>query len=38
MFMVKRQKKFLEKAQSALKEGGLHLEEKVMQLQKIDAF
>ena len=36
--MVNRQRKFLEKARTALKEDGQHLEEKVMELQKIDAF
>jgi len=38
LFMVNRQRKFLEKARIALKEDGQHLEEKVMELQKIDAF
>ena len=36
--MLKRQKKLLEKARCALKEDGQHLEERVMELQKIDAF
>ena len=38
IFMLKRQKKLLEKARCALKEDGQHLEERVMELQKIDAF